>query len=193
MVPGPEAPDRLDISDVRVSQPSPFAATISWRTSLPVGTALAYGLRASPDALAVAESVLTEHRVQLSGLALRTSYRVRLNAIGPEGQEATSTLDVTTPALANQVHASIGARTEALLVDGEPFFPLMIWNQCPDDYARSLAVGINLFAEIPAAACETSLSLSPVVRSRLVWQDVRAEAAPASSATSTRMRPMGSA
>lgn len=155
-VPGPEATSRLAISDVRVDQPTPFRATVSWRTSLPVGTALEYGLHGdAPTLWHIGESVRTEHRVSLSGLALQTAYRVRLSAIGPEGQEATSTLDVTTPALSRPVHASIARG--ALLLDGEPFFPLMVWNQCPDEYARSLAVGITLFAENPCGSLRDQL------------------------------------
>jgi hypothetical protein len=33
----------------------------------------------------------------------------------------------------------------ALLVNGQPVFPLMVFEQCPEEYESSLAVGINLF------------------------------------------------
>lgn len=157
-VPRPEATTGLEISDVRVRQPSPFAATVSWRTSVPVGTSLAYGLRGSvPTLWHFAERIQTEHRVQLSGLSLKTPYRVWLSAIGPAGQEAGATVDFTTPYLSRRVHASIAERMGVLLLDGEPFFPLMVWNQCPDEYERSLATGINLFAENPCGDLQDQL------------------------------------
>ena len=156
-LPAPEAPTRLEITDVRVSQPSPFAATVSWRTSVPVGSRLAYGRGSSPTLWHVGESVRTTHRVQLSSLLPRTSYRVWLTAIGPVGQEASTTLDVTTAALTGPVHASVAGGAGVLLLDGQRFFPLMVWNQCPDDYERSLAAGINLFAENPCGGLRDQL------------------------------------
>src|SRR5206468_10777517 len=43
-------------------------------------------------------------------------------------------------------HPRAAARGGVLWVDGNPFFPLMVFEQCPDTYSTSLQVGINLFA-----------------------------------------------
>ncbi len=32
------------------------------------------------------------------------------------------------------------------MLDGEPFFPMMLYSVCPDQYGAALAAGIDLFA-----------------------------------------------
>ena len=156
----PEAPAPLEISNARITSLSPFSATISWRTSLPTGSRLAYGLRGRAPAIwQLAGGTRLEHSTIVSGLTFATSYRVWLSAIGPDGQQAQMSLDLTTPALSRPVRASVARGFGALLLDGEPFFPLMVWNQCPDEYERSLAVGINLFAENPCGDLEDQIRL----------------------------------
>jgi hypothetical protein len=149
-LPSPEPADLLEIFDLRISRRSPLAATISWRTSLPTESRLAYGLRESdPTLWHIASGTRVEHSVEISGLSLGASYQVWLSAIGPEGQMAEQTLAFGVPALTGPVKASVARNVGALLVDGEPVFPLMVWNQCPGEYETSLAAGINLFAENP--------------------------------------------
>jgi hypothetical protein len=41
--------------------------------------------------------------------------------------------------------SSVTTADGALVVNGEPVFPLMVFEQCPEEYESSLAVGINLF------------------------------------------------
>jgi len=43
------------------------------------------------------------------------------------------------------VHASAVAGPNGIVVNGKPFFPLMVYRQCPTYYPQSLAAGINLF------------------------------------------------
>jgi hypothetical protein len=158
-LPAPESADLLEVFDVRVTRRSPLAATISWRTSLPTESKLAYGLRDSdPTLWHIASGARREHQVELSGLSLGTSYEVWLSAIGPEGQLADEKLGFTVPALSKPVHASVARKVGALLVDGEPVFPLMVWSQCPSDYRKSLAAGINLFAENPCGTLQEQLT-----------------------------------
>lgn len=149
-LPPPTTEIPLKLSGVRVSGLSPFSATISWHTSLPAASRLAYGLPESgPTLWRFADGFRVDHSVTLSGLSFATSYRVWLSAIGPDGLHASETVDLKTPALSGPLRASVARRVGALLVDDEPFFPLMVWGQCPTEYARSVAARINLFAENP--------------------------------------------
>ena len=47
------------------------------------------------------------------------------------------------PAIFGAVHATTG--NGAILLDGRPAFPKLVWNQCPDAVAGNLAVGIDFF------------------------------------------------
>jgi hypothetical protein len=144
----PEEPASMEISGVRVRASSPFSATVSWRTSLPSETRLGYGVRGSAATIwHVSEGTRTEHAATLSGLLYSTPYRIWVSALGPEGQQAQATVDLTTPALPALVRPSVARGAGALLLDGEPYFPFMVWGQCSDEYRGSLAVGISLFAE----------------------------------------------
>ena len=59
------------------------------------------------------------------------------------GDQATAETMFRTPALPSW----IGATTTplSLVVGGQPFFPRMVWKQCPWAYPRSLGAGINVF------------------------------------------------
>jgi hypothetical protein len=44
-----------------------------------------------------------------------------------------------------------------LLLDGQPFFPIMVWAQCPAGYEANLASGVNLFAANPCHGIQEQL------------------------------------
>jgi hypothetical protein len=78
----------------------------------------------------------------LTGLAPATSYSFRVLSVGRAGR-AEAVGSVTT--------APIPARTQAttsggrFVLDGQKFFPIMAWWQCPAAFDRLLELGINLF------------------------------------------------
>ena len=53
-------------------------------------------------------------------------------------------------------------RGSAITLDGQPFFPVMTWQQCPQDVDANLAVGINTFL----ADCGDTAALSRAVAGR---------------------------
>ena len=157
-LPPPSTETRLELSNIRVTALSPLSATIAWRTSIPTGSWLAYGPdEGGPTLWHVADGSRLSHSVTLSGLSFATAYRVWVSAVGPDGQEAVGRFQFKTPALSGPVRASVARRTATLLVESEPFFPLMVWSQCPGDYGKSLAVGVNLFAENPCGDLQDQL------------------------------------
>jgi len=55
------------------------------------------------------------------------------------------------------VTPSIRRSSGAILLDGQPFFPMIVWSQCPDGYGSNVSVGINLFAENPCGGLQAQL------------------------------------
>jgi hypothetical protein len=61
-------------------------------------------------------------------------------------------------------------RKGVLLVNGEPFFPLIAWEQCPEQWAASLDAGINLFGA--GSNCATPSSTLSAVTGRALTAGV---------------------
>jgi hypothetical protein len=112
----------------------PFSATVAWTNPSPPAL-FAYGL---PELGPTMWAPVAGGRATLTGLRFGTTYRVWAGG---------ATLDLTTtPAPASPVAATGGG---AILLDGQPFFPLLVLAQCPSGYESSLAAGVTLYAENP--------------------------------------------
>jgi hypothetical protein len=81
--------------------------------------------------------------VTISGLVPASSYKLDVTATTADGRSGVSQFVLTTPTLFGPVHASTG--NGAILLDGQPSFPKLVWNQCPDAVSGNLAVGIDVF------------------------------------------------
>ena len=110
----------------------PFSATVEWTQANPP-VRVGYGL---PDLGPTMWASVTERRATLTGLRFSTTYRVWGGG---------AILDLTTSAPPTSPIASIG--NGAILLDGQPFFPVLVLAQCPDGYQTSLAAGVSLYAE----------------------------------------------
>lgn len=124
----------------------PFSATVEWTRSSPPAL-VAYGL---PELGPTMWAPVTRRRATLTGLRFGTAYRVWAGG---------ATLDLTTaPAPASPVAATGGG---AILLNGQPFFPVLVLAQCPSGYESSLAAGITLYAENPCGGiAEQTAALS---------------------------------
>jgi hypothetical protein len=141
--PTPTAPPPPPPGPLQAVAAAPFSATVRWTGPNPPAL-VAYGL---PDLGPTMWAPVTGRRATLTGLRFSTAYRVWAGDV---------TLDLTTaPPPASPV-AAIGGG--AILLDGQPFFPLLVLAQCPTDYESSLAAGITLYAENPCGgiAAQTS-------------------------------------
>jgi hypothetical protein len=112
----------------------PFAAVVRWTRPDPP-TLVAYGL---PDVGPTMWAPLVARRATLTGLRFSTAYRVWAGG---------ATLDLTTAPPPGSPTAAIGGGD--ILLDGQPYFPLLVLAQCPTGYNASLAAGITLYAENP--------------------------------------------
>ena len=130
------------IEDVHTVALTPFSATIAWQTSVPATSRVAYGVDA-PVIWTNAGADSTEHQGTVTGLTFSSSYKLAVTAENAGGQAPVAEFLLTTPALSDQVQMTTA--DGAILLDGQPSFPKMVWGQCPDAVAGNLAVGIDLF------------------------------------------------
>ena len=142
-----------EIENVHTTSLTPFSATIAWRTSVPATSRIAYGLDA--PVLWTAPSIAsTEHQATLTGLTFSTSYKVAVTATNEGTPSRVEEYVLTTPALSGPVQMTTS--NGAILLNGQPSFPKLVWAQCPDAVAGNLAVGIDLFMATAAVRAPTS-------------------------------------
>jgi hypothetical protein len=126
-------------SPVQVAALTPFSATISWRTDTETTGRVALSLGSGqPTLWSAPVGPSLDHSATIRGLAFDTDYRV--SAAGHE-------VAFHTPLPSSSTVATTGGG--AILLDGNPFFPLMVWGQCPAQYGNLVAAGINLIAQNP--------------------------------------------
>jgi hypothetical protein len=115
---------------------------VSWATTRAANVSVAWGL---PDVGPTLWAAPAGGSATLGGLSSGTAYRVWVTALAG-GEQVQATLDLQTPAPASPTASVAG---DTILLDGQPFFPLMVYSLCPQGYGPALLVGINLFAENP--------------------------------------------
>jgi hypothetical protein len=131
-----------EISAVRTLSLTPFSATIAWRTSEDAASRLAYGLDA-PVIWTTRTPVSTTHQAVVTGLGAARPYRLDVTATTADGRTAVEQFVLTTPALSGPVEMT--TRDGAILLNGQPSFPRMVWEQCTDAVGGNVALGIDLF------------------------------------------------
>jgi hypothetical protein len=147
----------ITISDVHTTSLTPLSATIAWRTSEPVASRIAYG-SATPTLWSTEGPDDVEHEATLSGLTSASSWNVWVTARASDGRSATEPFLLTTPPLTGSVSAS--TQNGAYEINGQPSFPTMVWNACPDQLPKLLSLGIDMFM---ANACGTAKEQVPLL------------------------------
>jgi hypothetical protein len=169
------------IENVHTTALTPFSATVEWRTDVPATSRIAYGLDA--PVLWTDASVGTLHRATVSGLSFASSYQLAVTAVSEGDPASVAQFVLTTPALSRPVQMTTS--DGAILLDGQPSFPKMVWAQCPDGVGANLAVGIDLFM---GNGCGTAASLAAWVKGRaFVVADAQAPAAERTGAVATHL------
>jgi hypothetical protein len=130
------------ITDVHTLSLTPFSATLAWNTSEAATSRVVYGLDTPLIWSAPTESG-TSHTVTVSGLTHSSSYHLDVTATTADGRSAVAQFLLTTPGLDGPVQASTA--NGAVLLNGQPAFPKMVFDQCPDGVSGNLAVGIDTF------------------------------------------------
>ncbi|HET9674857.1 MAG TPA: fibronectin type III domain-containing protein [Gaiellaceae bacterium] len=154
-------------------EPGSHAAAFRWTTSAPATTTVEVGRN---DAFGIWLRAPTRERVDgralLGSLEPSTTYRYRMTARrGPSVVSAIGTF--TTRPFPEWTVGAVIDRT--LHVDGQPFFPRMVYGQCDWAYQQSLDAGVNLYM---GSGCSTPWVQLDALRARAVsaipaaWKDV---------------------
>ena len=130
------------ISNVQTLALTPFSATLSWRTSEAASSRVVYGLDV-PVVWTAPTASGTTHQLTVTGLNAASTYHLDVTATTQDGRSGVSQFLLTTPALFGAAHVSTG--DGAILLNGQPSFPKLVWAQCPDAVSGNLAVGIDFF------------------------------------------------
>jgi hypothetical protein len=147
-VPVQQPQNLLQIANLKIASLAAFGGTVTWRTTNPAKVQVGYGLAeyGVPTIWAPVDSSGDGQVASLTGLDPGSTYRVWVTSVGDDGQRAQATIDLTTPGLPPHPAVALGRPNGAVMLDGQPFFPMMVYSVCPYQYAADLASGINLFA-----------------------------------------------
>jgi hypothetical protein len=139
---------QLSIVDLRTTSVAAFRAGIAWRTTIPANVQVSYGLVdfGVPTVWSTSTSTADGSSATLPALDSSTGYRVWVTAVADDGQRVQTTLDFRTPGLPRSPSVGIDRTASAVVLDGMPYFPMMLYSVCPYQYPAALASGINLFA-----------------------------------------------
>jgi hypothetical protein len=137
----------LQIAGLRASSVAAFGATVTWQTTVPASVQVGYGLAEYGTRTMWAPTDLTAGgaTAALSGLDSGSTYRVWVSAVSEDGQRAQASIDLETPGLPQHPQVGVG-KPAAVLLDGRPYFPMMVYSACPYHYRAALDSGINFFA-----------------------------------------------
>jgi hypothetical protein len=158
MVASASPPVRFAFASAGPVHVSSYSSSVAWTTSEASTGLLQWGpVGVEPVLWNTIRTLGTRHVVRLQGLASSTTYHVTILASSVEQKTARTDISFTTAPSPAQVRG--GVRRGVLLVNGEPFFPLLSWEQCPDQWQASLNAGINLFAAgSPCASPSSTLA-----------------------------------
>jgi hypothetical protein len=155
------------------AEPGAHAAAIRWST--PIAARVTVELGRTGDYgiwMRTPTRPVRAGRALLGSLEPATTYRYRVTARGAAGSATTVGSFTTTPFPAWTV---AGVIDRTLHVDGQPYFPRMVYGQCDWAYAQSLEAGVNLYM---GSGCSTPWVQLDALRGRAVsaipsaWKDV---------------------
>jgi hypothetical protein len=148
----------LAITNLHATSAATYGATLGWQTSVPATVQVAYGLADFGVPTTWATAGENGASVSLAGLDAGTSYRVWVRAISDDGQRAQTSIELTTRGLPAHPSVGVNKAMSAVTVDGQPYFPMILYSVCPWQYGPALSVGINLFSLNACGTLQTQLN-----------------------------------
>lgn len=138
---GPRLP--LEVTSLDVDVVGPRTAVVRWETTKPARSLVAYGTSAE---LGLWEhgsrQPSLQHQAVLEGLAF--DERHVLEVVASAENESTAALTgFETPPL---TRPRLETEGRTLLLDGDPFLPIMQHQQCPETVGPNLALGFTVFS-----------------------------------------------
>jgi len=141
----PPPAEPLTITGVDVLPSSTSTASVLWSTNFPAISQGAYSVDRTPALWTPPGPSGRLHETILTGLAASTSYTLWLQATDDWGRTATTGLSLRTLPLESPAGVSASASGGRIVLNGQPFFPLALWDVCPSAVSRRIDDGINLF------------------------------------------------
>jgi hypothetical protein len=150
----------LQITNLKTTSLASYGATITWQTSSPASVRVSYGLVdfGVPSAWAPVGVSGGNPTAALIGLDSGVTYRIWVRAVSEDGYRDQATIDVTTPGVIANPKVDVGRPNGSVLLDGQPWFPMMLYSVCPWEYPAALGAGINLFALNPCGTLQSQLN-----------------------------------
>jgi hypothetical protein len=150
----------LQITGLKATSLASYGATITWQTSSPATTRVSYGVVdfGVPTAWVPVGVSGGTPTATLIGLDSGVTYRIWVRSISDDGQRAQETLDITTPGVIASPKVDVGRPNGSILLNGYPWFPMMLYSVCPWEYSEALGAGINLFALNPCGTLQSQLN-----------------------------------
>jgi hypothetical protein len=141
------------IADVSTSA-SATTAVVRWATAAPSRGRVAFGV-GGLYLYSVREAVpAVAHAVELHDLTPGTTYSFEIQS--PAGTSVGSLS--TAPRTGAPRFGVSGTHVTA---DGSLFFPVLSYEQCADTVGRALAIGVNMFVQVPFAGCAKPAGVTP--------------------------------
>jgi hypothetical protein len=168
----------ITISGVHTLSLGPTSATIAWRTSEPVSSRIAYG-QSTPTLWTDGGQATVDHVAEVSGLNASSSWNVWVTARADDGRTANLPYMLTTPPAPATARASTA--NGAIEINGQPYFPTIVWNACPYELPKLTSLGVDLFM---ANACGDATDQASALGGR-GFALSNAKAAPESGAVGT--------
>ena len=148
----------LEIGGLRATSVTAFGATVAWQASEPGSVQVGYGLADLGAPTTWVPVSGNDSSVSLTGLNAGTAYRVWVRLIADDGQRAQATLELTTHGIPAHPAVALGRAESAVMLDSQPFFPMILYSVCPWQYGAALAVGINLISLNACGTLQTQLN-----------------------------------
>jgi hypothetical protein len=126
------------------------SATLTWTTPAPVRDRVSYGAGGLYLYTQRESAPSTSHSVTLTDLAPSTTYTYQA------GSTSGSLTTAAAPA-----SARFGTDGTRITANGSLFFPVLSYEQCSETLARALAVGINMFVQVPYTGCTQPAGVTP--------------------------------
>jgi hypothetical protein len=153
--PPPTEPAGPAPQDTR-AEATPVSARLTWRTTVPTTGHVAVGSpELGPTRWLPPTALGTEHALSVGSLSPRRTFRVWIRSRAEDGAQAETSFDVTTPAPGGAIEASTGGGLVHL--NGQPWFPLMVFGLCSNHIETALSADITLVSLNPCGGLEEQL------------------------------------
>jgi len=137
-------------ANAAVSAVTASSATLTWTTPSPVRQRVAYGVGGLYLYTERESTLSTTHSVTLTDLAPATTYSYQAGSLS--GSLTTAAAPAT---------GRFGTDGTRITEDGALFFPVLSYQQCAATISRALAVGINMFVQVPYTGCTQPAGVTP--------------------------------